>query len=190
MNKIKSVLLGVCIAMMLLAGCARQQEAETLEQICLQNTNKPEVAEAAEKLLRRMHFKIEKSDAQQGIVRTHPLCGAQWFEFWRSDNAGRFNSKEANLHSIRRIAELDIAEQNGQICVNCNVQVQKLNLPEQEVTGTSQAESIFSESGISTEGLNVNAGLQEGISWIDLGTDEKLATKILRQIEKRIAKQN
>ncbi len=84
---------------LILTGCAQQQHQEVVEQICLQDTQslgllteKPQAMQTAEDVLSRMHFTIDKSDAEQGIIRTRPLPAAQFFEFWRSDNVGAFNS--------------------------------------------------------------------------------------------------
>ena len=74
-----------------------------------------EVVDAAGDVLTRMHFVIEKLDAEQGLVRTRPLRGAQFFEMWRSDNASTFAWEESNLQSIRRAVELRVGpEDRGQ----------------------------------------------------------------------------
>ncbi|HIJ53948.1 MAG TPA: hypothetical protein HPP66_12465, partial [Planctomycetes bacterium] len=95
---------------LMLTGCARQQQFKAVEQICVSDTGKAEAMRIGEDVLGRMHFTIAKADAEQGLIRTKPLPAAQSFEFWRSDNVGSFNSTEANLHSIRRIVELDISQ--------------------------------------------------------------------------------
>ena len=83
------VLLCACAALML-AGCAKQQQYEAVEQICIEgekiateNTEKLRIQamQAAEEVLSEMYFTIEKFDAEQGIIRTRPLAGAQFFEF-------------------------------------------------------------------------------------------------------------
>ncbi|MFQ6034300.1 MAG: hypothetical protein ACE5NM_00430, partial [Sedimentisphaerales bacterium] len=121
------------------AGCAEQQRYETIEQICVPGVDKAEAMQIAEDVLAEMHFTIEKADLKTGIIRTRPLPGAQFFEFWRSDNVGVFNAAEANLHSIRRIAQIcirqktedrrrktDVCPQSCALCISCDVQVQRL----------------------------------------------------------------
>ena len=66
---------------------------------------------AAERVLTRMHFAIEKLDAEQGVVKTRPLRGAQFFEFWRSDNVSSYDCEEANLQSVRRTVELRVKKE-------------------------------------------------------------------------------
>ncbi len=169
------------------AGCAQTQQYTGIKQICVPGVDKQVVMEAAEEALSKMHFTIDKADAEQGVVRTRPLAGAQFFEFWRRDNVGAFNWVEANLHSIRRTAKLDISQQAGQLCVSCNVNVQRLSLPEQEVTSSAHAYGMFTRSGTVIQTLKLYPGQKTGVAWIDLGEDARLATEILKRIEKRIA---
>lgn len=192
MNKVKSLLFMACAALCLLAGCAQQQRLEPVEQICVPDTGGVEPMQIAENVLGQMHFTIEKADADIGFVRTRPLPGAQFFEFWRSDNVGSFNAAEANLHSIRRTVELNISRvisQDGeQLCIGCNVKVSRLSLPQRQITSSSQAYGMFSQSCPSIQKLKLHPEQKSGMAWIDSGKDVRLATEILKRIEKQIAK--
>jgi len=175
----KSVLcpLSSVLCALLLAGCAKQQQYEAVEQIYVPDIDKADAMQIAEDVLAKMHFTIEKADANSGIVRTRPLPGAQFFEFWRSDNVGAFNTAEANLQSIRRTAQINIKPQacpeqgrgNDKLHINCDVQVQRLSVPNFE----------FRISNFEFPALG-------GMAWIDLGKDTNLATEILKRIEKQI----
>jgi len=182
---------------LMLAGCAKQHQYETVEQICVLGIDKAEAMQIAEDVLAKMHFTIDKADVDRGIIITKPLPGAQFFEFWRSDNVGAFNAAEANLQSIRRIAQLNIRQKTedrkqkteernltSDICplpqgmakpmtsvlyIGCNVQVQRLSVPKFEIRN-----SKFEISALG------------GMEWIDLGKDTKLATEILKRIEQQI----
>ena len=167
---------------LMLTGCARPQYRETVEQICLPDIQKQQAMQTAEDILARMQFTIDKSDAEQGIIRTRPLPAAQSFEFWRSDNIGSFNSTEANLHSIRRTAELGISRQAGQLCISCDVKVQRLSLPERQVTGSGHAYAMFTPSKQSIQVLELHPEQKESMAWVDLGSDKQLATDILKRI--------
>lgn len=166
---------------LMLTGCAQQQHQEVVEQICLPEKQKPKVMQAAEDILAQMHFTIDKSDAEKGIIRTKPLPAAQSFEFWRSDNVGSFNSTEANLHSIRRTAELSISRQAGQLCISCDVKVQRLSLPERDITGSGRAYEMFTRSKQSIQVLELHPEQEKDVAWIDLGSDKQLATEILKR---------
>lgn len=167
---------------LMITGCAQTQHHEVIEQICLSETDKQQAMHTAEDVLARMHFTIDKSDAEQGIIRTRPLPAAQSFEFWRSDNVGSFNSTEANLHSIRRTAELGISQQGRQLCMNCNVKVQRLSLPERQITSSGRAYEMFTPSNRSMQVLALHTEQKKDMAWIDVGKDSQLTTEILKRI--------
>jgi len=174
---------------LMLAGCAKQQQFKAVEQICVPDTGKAEAMQAAEDVLGKMHFTIDKADAERGLIRTRPLPGAQFFEFWRSDNVGAFNSTEANLHSIRRVAELNISQQGGQLYIGCNVKVSRLSLPEHQISSSARAYQMFSQSSPAMQILALHPQQKKGMAWVDLGNDTMLATEILKRIEKHVKRE-
>jgi hypothetical protein len=173
----------ICVNILFSAGCGSKQHCETVKQLCLPMADKEQIMETAEDVLSRMSFSIAKSDAESGYIRTRPLRGAQWFEFWRKDNVGAENSTEANLHNIQRIVELSINPENEEFCVKCNVKVQRLSMFDSEPTRASDEYEIFLGKSSRLKKRELDS-MQK--SWIELGEDEKLSTKILRQIEKKI----
>jgi hypothetical protein len=186
--KIKLCFYTLMACVFLLAGCSEPYRNETVEQICPVGLNKQHAIRIAEDVLGEMHFSIAKSDANLGVIKTRPLAGAQFFEFWRKDNIGSFNSTEANLHSIRRIAELDIKQHDSQLCIRCNVNVQRLHLPERELRSRSRPYDMFSSSTSSQQRLKINPDQKQGMTWVELGNDPELATVILKKIENKITK--
>jgi hypothetical protein len=173
---------------LMLTGCARQKQYEAIEQLCVPDIDKIEAMQIAEDVLAKMHFTFEKVDPQSGIIRTSPLPGAQFFEFWRADNVGAFSSAEANMHSIRRAVELSIEKENERLCITCDVQVQRLSLPEHQVSSSARAYRMFSESSPSMQKLKLTPEQKRAMAWTSLGKDTRLATEILHRIDKRIAK--
>ncbi len=167
------------------SGCAEPYKGETVEQICPAGIDKQQAMQIAEDVLGKLHFSIAKSDVNLGIIRTMPLAGAQFFEFWRKDNVGSFSSAEANLHSIRRIAELNIKQQDTLLCIRCNVNTQRLHLPEQELNIRSRN---YKQIRRTRQTLILNPEQKKDMAWVDLGNDTKLATVILKRIENKIAK--
>ena len=184
MDKVKSLFV-FCAASALLAGCAQTQQYKTTERICVPNLEKAGAMEAAEEVLNEMGFSIAKADTERGFLRTRPLRGAQFFEFWRKDNIGAFNAAEANLHSIRRIVELNIDRQQGRLCIGCVVRTQRLNLPERQIRSSARVYEIFSASSPSKQKLELSSGQKKG--WVDLGKDANLATEILKRLEGKIS---
>jgi hypothetical protein len=171
------------------AGCAKQQQFKAVEQICLPDTDKLQAMKAAEDVLGKMHFAIDKADSEQGLIRTKPLPAALPFEFWRSDNVGSFNSTEANIHSIRRVVELDISRQNAQLCLGCNVKVNRLSLPQRQISSNAQAYQMFTQSSRTMQRLEISPEQKKNMAWVDLGNDVRLATEILKRIEKHVKRE-
>lgn len=180
-----------CIAVLsltvcLLSGCAKKQQFEP-KPVCLANIDVNSAMVQAEKALIRMNFVVAKVDTDSGVMRTQPLTGGQFFEFWRKDNRGAYNRNVANIHTIRRTAELRFAQENGQMCINCNVKVERLSIPEKEIDSSARAYSLFSESGESERTMELNAEQKAGAEWIDLGRDNSLEAYILKKVNKRIS---
>ncbi|MBN2316677.1 MAG: hypothetical protein JXM79_22305 [Sedimentisphaerales bacterium] len=157
-----------------------------MEPIDVPDINQAETIVLAEDVLAELHFSIDKIDVKSGFLKTRPLSGAQFFEFWRGDNVGGDNHLQANLHSIRRIVELDITDQGGKIRIGCNVKVQRLSLPEREVTSSARAYDMFSRSSPNLQKFSLNPEQEKSMAWIDLDDDIPLATEILRRIRERI----
>ncbi len=189
MNKVKRLLL-IGSSLLLLIGCAQQRQFKAVDQICVPNVQRQQAMHAAEDVLRRMRFTISKADVEQGLIRTRPLPGAQFFEFWRSDNVGTENSVEANLHSLRRAAELNLTEQNAQLCIGCDVKVQRLSLPEFEVSSSSRAYEMFSRSTAKMQELTLRREQEKEMEWLDMGQDSRLSTEILKRIEAKLKVKN
>jgi len=187
MNFSKSLLL-LCSGFLLFGGCAAKQQSETAGQLCIGRRQTADAIKAAEEVLADMHFAIDKADVNQGYIKTRPLRGAQAFEFWRSDNIGSFNSAEANLHTVRRTVEINLSRDTGRLCINCNVQTERLNLPWRDVTSSGRIYQTFSQSTASLQRLRLSPEQKAGMTWVDLGKDQSLAAEILKRIQKQIRK--
>jgi len=188
---VKSVLFSVSVALLLalpqVTGCVPEHRSEVaVVPICVAGTDVREAMNIAEDVLGDMHFVIDKADSEVGLIRTKPLPAAQSFELWRSDNVGRYNTTEANLHSIRRIVELKIGTEGRELCIDCEVKTERLSIPEYEVTSSARAYRMFSESTESMQRLRLNPEQRAKMEWVDLGQDRELAAKILKRIEDRL----
>ena len=182
--------LGFLVFGLLLAGCAKEQQYGAVKPICVENIDKIQAMEMVEDVLAKMHFTIEKADTKRGFIRTRPLPGAQFFEFWRSDNVGAGNWLESNLHSIRRVVELNMSEQDEGLCINCDVQKYRLSMPEHQVSSSARAYEMFSESSPALQNLRLNPEQKAGMAWIDLGKDRQLAAEILKRISSMLDIEN
>jgi hypothetical protein len=179
------------------AGCAPQTSAPLrvkvqgsvlyVEQD--QGIGTADLMEVAEDVLANMYFTIDKADADSGLIRTRPLPGGQFFEFWRSDNAGTDNALAANLHTIRRTVTLDISQEGQELRIGCNVQAQRLSLPERQVSSsTTRVYGMFSQSSQSLQKLKLNPEQKKEMAWIDLDRDSRLEAEILKRIETGIVR--
>ncbi len=200
-----------CVALagtLLGAGCGGQNASRPpVQAVYAERATRATVLQAAHEVLSRMQFPIEKLDVEQGIVRTRPLRGAQFFEFWRSDNAGPFNVAEANLQTIRRSVEIRVKKRAADhrqkagdafglqpatsgLCIECGVSVQRLSLPGNEIASVSQAYRIHSQSTPTVQRLAVTPQQERGMAWVDLGQDPQLAAEILRRVAQRLKTSN
>ena len=182
---------------LMLAGCAKEHQYGAVKPICVENINKLQAMEMVEDVLAKMHFTIEKADTKRGFIRTRPLSGAQFFEFWRSDNVGAGNWLESNLHSIRRVVELNMSEKDegppqsgNRLCINCDVQIYRLSLPERRLSSSARAYDMFSASSPALQRIDLNPEQKESMAWIDLGKDTQLAAEILKRISSMLDIEN
>lgn len=184
-----------CLIVMLfciifLSGCGGQNQKAAV-QVVSAETETNEIArtmKVAEDVLGEMHFEIAKADLESGYIRTRPLAGAQFFEFWRKDNVGLRNTFLSNMHSIRRIVELNISKQDGKLNINCKVHVQRLSMPQMEITSSAQAYQLFTLSTPSLQTLYLNPVQEKSMTWINLQNDDKLEAEILKRISTVITK--
>lgn len=179
----------VPLCLIFFTGCGQQQKQITT-QMPVQDMQKTQTMKAAEDVLTQMHFTIEKLDYENGYIRTRPLAGAQFFEFWRSDNVGTENWIQANIHSIRRTVELYINQNDENINIDCDVQTQRLSLPSREIPGSAQAYQLFSRSSMFMQTLQLYPEQQRNMAWINLGKDSKLEAEILKRISSIITKES
>jgi len=179
-------LLHLCACALVLAGCAQPQRKMATSQVYVPDVGKAETMALVEDVLANMHFTIQKADIPSGVIRTRPLSGAQFFEFWRSDNVGPDNSFQANLHTIRRTAEVEISQQGVGLSIGCVVRVQRLSLPERELSSSARGYEMFSRSSSVVQRLQLHPEQEKNMAWVELRNDVPLAREILSRIEGRI----
>jgi hypothetical protein len=188
----KIIYLMASVGLFALSGCGSEVQVASPEPLCVGSMRKAQLMEVCEDILVRKQFVIEKYDVGNGYIKTRPLSGKQMFEFWKSDNAGSFNSAESGIQSIQRSVIINILESENQLCIDCDVNVQRLSIPEQEIWGMEQTAGMFTHSKRSLQRLRLRLKNEQkedmAIAWIDLGPDGALEKVILEQIEKKINK--
>ena len=184
MKKYKFSGLAFVLAAMLFSGCAQQADTTYKESVCSETLEKMITMDIAQQILLDMNFVIEKYDTEKGVIMTRPLRGGQFFEFWRSDNAGADSYSQANLHSLMRTVYVDVTDKFGLVCVTCQVEVKRLSLPERPIERISQTSSVFTGGNSSMQKLE----LEGDFDWIDMPDDKALEAKIIQLTGDRIAK--
>lgn len=175
----------------LVAGCAGPRQSMTPgEPASLANVTTADAVQAAEDVLVRMHFEIEKADSIHGVVRTRPLRSAQAFEFWRQDNSTASDVLEADIQTLRKWVEIEFKQTGGQLAVNCRVRVQQLSIPEAQTASASHAYQMHSRSTPTTQTLELSARQKREMAWIDLDDDPILAQRIAEQIAGSVRQSN
>jgi hypothetical protein len=170
-----------------LAGCGKPVMMQA-QPVCLEAISRDKLMQVVEKTLYAMRFEIEKYDVENGVIRTRPLRGGQFFEPWRSDNAGGFNAAESNLQSLQRTVEITFQPQQTGICLQCEVNTQRLSLPEVPIEGYYSTPALYTASSRSSQALDVDNDQLEKMRWTDLGRDTALEQKILQRIQQKINK--
>ena len=186
MNKYPIIALALLALALTCTGCAQPELMTPSQPVTLQTTDKALTMKAAERVLRNMQFVIEKYDVEKGLITTKPLSGAQFFEFWRADNASSFAYGEANLHSIRRTVALNLSQNASDISLDCDVNVTRLSIPEMKVAGMAHAASMYTDSDSSLQKLVLNAEQAEDMAWIELGPDPDLEMVIMQRIKQKL----
>jgi hypothetical protein len=177
----------IVVVLLALTGCSQSQYGRYLSKpIFFESTTLKQSMDIAEEVLGDFNFTIVKADLDQGKIVTRPLAGGQILEFWRMDNIGIYNVVESNLQSIRKIATINIEPEANGVLILCNVQTERLSLPEYEVTGSARVYQMYTQSQQSLVSLQVHPEQQKDMAWISLGNDEELEKAILWRIQKKI----
>lgn len=181
------IILTAILALSTVSGCHKPQPLEVSQPLYLdKNIDRASVLTAAEDIMKDMQFVVEKSDVQNGYLRTEPLSGGEFFEFWRKDNPDAKSTAYSSLNSVQRTVEIKLASDNDRLALACDVQLQRLAVPSDEVSDFAQLPRAFSKSSKSKQNLNIKKPLQAQMSWEDLGKDEKLSAYILNRINSKL----
>lgn len=156
---------------------------EPAEPVCIGSTSTEDIILTAEQVLTGMQFSVEKLDAVEGYLKTRPLSGSQFFQFWREDTRGAYNWAETNLHSIQRTVEINVQNGDPQSCIECIVDMRRLSLPQERLAGVHNLTGLFSGGDDAMRELEVP---EARIYWIPLGRDGNLENYILETIRRQL----
>lgn len=183
MSKILLCIMLCCL--MSFAGCGRPQQIISSDPVCF-DFEIGQSMQAAKSVLRNMHFDLEKDDPQANYIRTRPLPAAQFFQFWRQDNADAYMTSQANMHSLRRSVEMEFYPKGQTVCIACRVHVQKLSVPEKPFEGYRNDAAAFTESETTEQTIKLDDSRLEKMEWLDAGLDRALEQKILKRVQQKL----
>lgn len=137
---------------------------------------------AAEDVLRRHRFRLDRTDSDGGVMTTHAVGSQHFFEFWRDDVATARDAWEATLTHVRRRAVVDISRipDDGGCKIAVTVYKQRFSTPERQITNSAAAGHFLK---------NTLPGVRSGRAitsldsyWIDRGRDAAMEDKLRREI--------
>jgi len=138
--------------------------------------------EAGTRVLRKNRFQPTRQDRAAGVIQTRPSTTQSWFEFWRRDAADAYSFAEANLHTIRRTAsiKMDRSQDSENYIISVRVDKERFSAPERQVTSAAGAIQMFGSQLPTRQGRLIGAA--EARSWVSLGRDGPLESRLLAQI--------
>ncbi len=174
-----------CFYALLFLGCTEKTgPLPPTGQQCLERGGVETAMQEAEDMLFRMNFVIEKFDPDSGVILTRWLYGAQFFQFWRGDTVGKFNTAESNMHSISRQVEMEFSSEGGQVCIDCRVNMRRFSVVDDNIRGMAWVDSLVTGGDIDEQEIRLSEDKE--YNWIDLGRDGNLERKLLDIMKKRL----
>jgi len=185
------------LAWLAVFGCQAPSQPNGPTEITLHVPDYEAFVDASLSTLRLYDFRPDRVDRAGGLIVTAPTTSGQWFEWWRVDSLGAYQTCEASLHTTRRIVTVNIvpaeppppapaaenpttASAGGTYRVAVQVDKQRYSAPERQITTASGALAIYSERTPTVEGLR--GPRSRRVDWVPLGRDGLLESFLLAKI--------
>lgn len=173
----------------LLPGCQAPAAPDAPTEMSLHISDYDAFIDNSLTLLREFDFVPQRVDRTAGEIVTLPTTSGQWFEFWRGDVIGAYQSLESSLHTVRRSVAINLARDaegpEGDYRVAVTVAKTRYSAPDRQVTTPSGALAIYSDRLPTTEGLKKSA--TRGEHWVELGRDGLLEARLLARLRRLAA---
>ncbi len=147
--------------------------------------------DAATEVLGKYRFTIDRADRRAGVITTFPMTGRHWFEFWRKDAATPRDVTEGTLQTIYRRVTVNIRRKEAggkEYLVAVQVHTTRSDLPNPQVTSTSEAYNLFLNPDMPRSASLTGLGGPSGSKSVPLGRDENLEEILRQQIHQLAAK--
>ncbi len=186
----------VLCAAMLLVGCQAPPAADGPTRMTLHIADYDTFLDDALSLLRRADYPPDYVDRSQGLIISEPATAAQWFEPWRIDAPGPYQTLEASMHTIRKRVTVrllpsgaDVADDTliepiadmparGPFDVRVLVEKHRYSTPERQITTASGALSMYSNRIPTTAGVRARGQH----AWVSLGRDVLMEERLLDRL--------
>ncbi len=143
------------------------------------------VWDASLSTLREYNFEIDRRNRREGLIVTRPLTGRYFAEFWRPDAATPMDVTEGTIQTIYRVAKVTVRpaspDDSEHFTANVEVTTYRSNLPQPQVTSTSQAYDLFIRPG-DVSRRRTMLGQEQETRMVKLGRDEALEREIAAEI--------
>jgi hypothetical protein len=183
----------------LLSGCQAPAQPSGPTEMVLHVPDYEAFLDGSLTVLRLYDFPPDRVDRTRGLIVSHPTTSGQFFEWWRVDSRGGYQTLESSLHTMRRIVTVNIVpagnsesasapaadESGGLYRVRVQVDKSRYSAPERQITTTSGALAIYSERVPTVEGLR--GPQSRGAQWVPLGRDALLESFLLAKLSDALA---
>jgi hypothetical protein len=197
----RTLLAGTVVVVALLnAGCQAPPAPTARTETVLDVADYEAFIDHTLSVLRSYHFEPSFVDWERGVVLTRRSTGAQWNEPWRREVLGDYQKLESNLHTIGRVARVNVEPVNGGLTespirevgasapsasgpyrVSVEVEKARYQVPTRQVTSVTSALGIFSERLPTEDGLRGIAARRQ-VHWRPLGRDGLLEQALLTEL--------
>ncbi len=151
-------------------------------------------------VLREFYFTIDVRDYRGGEIKTHPMVGQYFFEFWRHDAVRFMDLMEGSIQKVFRTATVHIrptAPGARTYEVSCEVTTTRSDRYRAGEGGTTDAYDMFVLPGgpvtdenllTETDTMDETARLERRRGLVNLGPDQGLADRLTDRINARARK--
>lgn len=100
------------VATVFLVGCQAPQQPTGPTELCVEIPDRDLFIDRTLSVLRLRDFQPSFVDRNEALIVAGPTTSGQWFEPWRSDVIGPYQTLEASLHTIRRTVSIEVRPLN------------------------------------------------------------------------------
>lgn len=182
-------------------GCAEPPPAPTARtEVIVAVSDYEALVDHTLQVLRQHQLEPSYIDRMGGLVLTDRSTGGQPHEIWRSDIYGEYQTWEALLHTIGRVARVELTRTDGEPTENpvrtigatepsasgeyrvlVEVQKSRYQTPTRQITTVTGALGIYSERIPTDDGLR-GIAIRRAAEWKPLGRDGQLESVLLTEI--------